>query len=203
MDNNPTRALPSQAYSTNTNTPAQCALACRKLGYKYAGTEYSAECWCGNYLPSIPADASQCSTKCAGDSTQYCGAGNRLSVTVDSTWQQTFFARQNYTTWNLMSCYIDGSTRTLPVGLGVIGGGANMTAANCLDACTAKGYPYCGMEYAQECWAGMAQPSASLALAGDPLQQGCNYVCRGNSSEACGGSDRLLLFYNSALVTPQ
>jgi len=201
VDGNP-RALPTQAYNNGANSAATCALACRNLGLRYSGTEYSSECWCGNYLPSNVADNSTCSMACSGDASQTCGGPNRLTVAIDTTWKQTFFARSSYSTWQLKTCYVDSSTRTLPSKLEVVGGANNMTTANCLDACTAQGLPYCGTEYYQECWGGPNAPDASLALPGDALASGCNFKCNGNSTEACGGADRLLVYYNSAIVSP-
>lgn len=136
--------------------------------------------------------------QCSGDNTKMCGAGYRLSVVVDNTWKQTFFARQRYSTWNLMNCYIDGSSRTLPnvVDLSASGGSSNATVAHCLDACAAKGYLYCGAEYYSECYGGQLAPTAAVALGADPLSAGCNYPCTGNKTEACGGSYRIQVYVN-------
>lgn len=142
---------------------------------------------------------------CSGDSTKLCGAGYRLSVTNDTTFSAPVFgARPAYNTWSLDSCYQDNvNGRTLPISVGTVGGASSMTVANCLDACTAAGYTTCGLEYYQECWGSNAVPSSSLvaAPAGDPLSAGCNYPCRGNSSEACGGANRILVYTNSIAST--
>ncbi|GAM89397.1 hypothetical protein ANO11243_074350 [Dothideomycetidae sp. 11243] len=191
------RSLPVQAYSNTNNTPQQCSLACRALGYKYAGTEYSSECWCGNYAPPTNASSSDCAMSCSGDPHQICGGPNRLSVTLDTTWTQTFFARQTYASWTLMSCYTDSSVRTLATAVSVPGGASNMTSANCLSACAANGFAYCGTEYYQECWGSNALPDATRALPGDPLNLGCNYPCTGNATEACGGANRVLVYVNN------
>ena len=57
-----------------------CATFC--AGYKYFGTEYSTECYCGNALVdgSALVDTKQCSMLCGGDSKTFCGAGDRLTV---------------------------------------------------------------------------------------------------------------------------
>ena len=139
--------------------------------------------------------------KCSGDPTQVCGAGNRLSVVVDNTWKQTFFVATSYKTWNLEACYIDSvSSRLLKssVSLSAFGGGANATIGNCMDACTAKGFAFCGAEYYAECWASKTAPSDNMIASGaDPLTAGCSYPCKGNSSEACGGSNRILVYINN------
>ncbi|KKY22443.1 putative copper radical oxidase [Diplodia seriata] len=198
-DSATTRAFPTQIYANSSNTPGLCASACREKGYKYAGTQYGSECWCGPSLPTNTAPASDCSSACAGDPAQTCGGGFRLSVTEDTAWTQKFFARQTYGTWSLLSCYrdnVDGK-RTLATGVSIDSGSA--TVAKCLDACAAKGLAYCGAEYYYECYGGAAKPADGLAVAGvaDPLLAGCNYACSGNATEACGGADRLLVYVNN------
>ncbi|WRT68154.1 uncharacterized protein IL334_005129 [Kwoniella shivajii] len=66
-------------------TVANCTAACQ--GYAYAGVEYGQECYCGNLLGtgSISAPATDCNMVCAGNSSEYCGAGNRLNVYAVST----------------------------------------------------------------------------------------------------------------------
>lgn len=96
-----------------------------------------------------------------------------------------------------MACYTDSSTRTLSKGVSITGGGNNMTIANCLDGCAKSGLTYCGAEYYSECYGSATQPATSLALSGDPLANGCNYDCKGNSTEACGGANRILVYVNN------
>ncbi|KAK7562923.1 WSC domain-containing protein [Phyllosticta citricarpa] len=138
--------LPIQAYANSSNTPALCASACRAAGFQYAGTQYSAECWCGNSAPATNTSLSDCSMSCSGDASQKCGAGYRLSVTKDTAWTPSFFARQSYGTWNLAACYVDSvnGARTLPSQMGI--DVASTTVSRCLDACAAGGYASAG------CW---------------------------------------------------
>lgn len=61
--------------------------------YNYAGVEYGRECWCGDVLnlagdvpsagearPGELVDDEDCRFLCPGNSTQFCGAGVRMSV---------------------------------------------------------------------------------------------------------------------------
>lgn len=60
-----------------------CAKYCYGKGNSMFGTEYGNECYCGNRLEAGAVWSSQqddCSTKCPGNGTQYCGAGKRLNV---------------------------------------------------------------------------------------------------------------------------
>lgn len=74
------RALGSQTWAAGTMTLEACANFCQ--GYTYFGTEYASECYCGNVFGagSVEANVQDCSMPCAGNSSEYCGAGNRLSV---------------------------------------------------------------------------------------------------------------------------
>ncbi|GAM85281.1 hypothetical protein ANO11243_032850 [Dothideomycetidae sp. 11243] len=202
VDSGNPRPLPFQAYSSSSNTPSQCATACSNQGYKYAGTEYGTECWCGDYLPSTrSAVSTDCSMQCSGDSMQTCGGPNRLSVTASAS-QQALVARQSYNTWQLEGCYSDSAAnRTLSTPLNVAAGAGGMTEERCLDACTAKGFAFCGVEFGQECFGANNTPDATRNLGGDPLAQGCDYPCAGNRTEACGGANRVLVYAVASAVS--
>jgi hypothetical protein len=62
------------------NTVEACAVAC--TGHNFFGVEYGDECYCGDAVgkTSLLADAADCSMTCAGNATEFCGAGNRLNV---------------------------------------------------------------------------------------------------------------------------
>ncbi|KAI5193666.1 hypothetical protein E4T39_08850 [Aureobasidium subglaciale] len=186
------RVLPKSAYSNSSNTPALCATACRTLGYAYSGTEWSSECWCGKTAPTNAASSiSVCNSKCAGDSTLKCGGGSLISVVLD-TLAIPFVARAGYGNYTLQSCYSDaGSSRTL---LNSVAASNDMTVAKCLDACKARGFAYCGLEYQSECWGQANKPDVGKLLTGDALTNGCGSPCAGNSTEACGGSNRVLVY---------
>lgn len=74
------RTLTGGTTGSAAMTLELCATTC--AAYKYFGTEYSVECWCGNSLTQGAAlvDISQCSMTCGGNKQEFCGNGNRLSV---------------------------------------------------------------------------------------------------------------------------
>ena len=80
-DNAGGRTLPFLA-AVSSNTIESCTSACSDAGYDLAGTEYSAECWCGNSIEAggAPAPASECNMVCSGNPSQYCGGPNRLNL---------------------------------------------------------------------------------------------------------------------------
>lgn len=197
-----TRLLPHSLGSSPTQTPQQCALSCRSQNYKFSGTEYGSECWCSNNLPSsesLARTSTECNMPCSGSSSEMCGAGNRLSVVVDDTWESRISVPLSYESWMFQACYLDNTgSRTLPhlLSLSSTGGSSNTTVQNCLQACLKRSFSFCGVEYHSECYGGDTSPSASVAIGEDPLAAGCNYPCNGNGSQACGGSGKLQVYLN-------
>ncbi len=80
------RTLSGTVLSTDTMTNQVCMAYCTGLGYKYAGTEWSRECWCGNSFAATRTPATtvaslaKCNYKCTGDATQNCGGDSWLSL---------------------------------------------------------------------------------------------------------------------------
>ncbi|KAG8675140.1 hypothetical protein FPOAC2_01184 [Fusarium poae] len=65
-------------------TVPMCLEFCTSNGtqYKYAGLEWSRECWCSPYLSSLSAKLGDddCENPCEGNSSQVCGGPLRLSA---------------------------------------------------------------------------------------------------------------------------
>jgi hypothetical protein len=69
------------------NNAERCTTICSNQGYGLAGLEYGSECWCDNYMPymdTILMPNGDCNFVCPGDSTELCGAGNRLVLYQNS-----------------------------------------------------------------------------------------------------------------------
>lgn len=80
-DNQGRKAMPVGKPGGSSLTLEKCATAC--AGYNYFGAEYATECTCANTIvgaDNVKTLDSECSMACSGDATQYCGAGNRLSL---------------------------------------------------------------------------------------------------------------------------
>ncbi|KAI6893054.1 hypothetical protein KC318_g1484, partial [Hortaea werneckii] len=128
-------------------------------GYKYFGTEYGSECYCGNTL-GVGASVTlsgDCSMTCADNATQFCGAGNRLTVyqnydfvassssSTTSTATQTLSSQGSSST----AVFCPGSDNTIVVSngknftieCGIDHAGGDLTAQGvgsfqeCIDAC--------------------------------------------------------------------
>lgn len=73
-------------------TTEQCVDFCQTQNFPIAGTEYSAQCFCGNLLlDSVNLDEGQCNMTCSGDTSNLsmCGGSWALSIwTIDGSLQQ-------------------------------------------------------------------------------------------------------------------
>ncbi|KAK7189339.1 WSC domain-containing protein [Paraphaeosphaeria sporulosa] len=181
---------------TNTN----CVNFCAKGGYDYAGTEYSQECYCGRQL-SISSDRTadgDCNFGCSGNLKEACGGSNRLTIFNNTAaGQGPPYTNPGVKGYRSLGCYVDnmgGRTLDTEVSGTFPGGYQNSTVANCVAACSSRNYMYAGLEYYGECWCGNLLRNEA-ALAAD--QTTCNTLCNGNSTEYCGGPDRLNLYTNS------
>src|SRR3569833_200836 len=82
----PGRTLPGPLYADDLMPDEKCMDFCKSKGYKYAGTEFTRECWCGNTLaPSrqpktTTASLANCNFKCGGNKAEYCGGDAWLSL---------------------------------------------------------------------------------------------------------------------------
>ncbi|KAK0752396.1 heme peroxidase [Schizothecium vesticola] len=74
------RALGQASFADGAMTLERCASFCD--AFVYFGVEYGRECYCGDVLQtgSVQAVLEDCGMRCAGDVSQFCGAGNRLEL---------------------------------------------------------------------------------------------------------------------------
>ncbi|KAG8852570.1 hypothetical protein FRB91_006355 [Serendipita sp. 411] len=167
-------------------TVERCLDACFAAGYTVAGLEWSQECFCGYSLPPTPATDGRCDMECKGDASELCGGGNGLTVYQSSGPTSL----QTYNGWTYNDCYVDSIwSRVLPHSMSVSG---SMTIEKCLDACSAAGFEYAGVEYAQECFCGLSAPS-QVATDGR-----CSMPCKGNPAELCGGGNGINVYHHLA-----
>jgi beta-D-xylosidase 4 len=76
------RALANVELTISDNSVGVCSDICGRLGYQYAGVEYSWQCFCGSSINSNANKVaeSQCSTRCPGNSSETCGQSNRVNI---------------------------------------------------------------------------------------------------------------------------
>ncbi|KAL2141040.1 hypothetical protein VTI28DRAFT_2930 [Corynascus sepedonium] len=186
----PGRTINAAAYTDGDNmTTEACLDYCASKGFPYAGTEYSVECYCGSSLAagSNKVADSDCNMACSGNPSEPCGAGGKLSLFHSSAITGPA-ANPGVNDYVHLGCYAEGNTgRALTYDAGLPGG--DMTVAKCTAACRAANYILAGVEYGGECFCGN-----TIANGGAPATSGCSMVCNGDSSEFCGGPDRLNVY---------
>lgn len=194
-EGNGVRALGQASTISDAMTNEACAAYCKT--YKYFGTEYGSECYCGSYLAdsSKTAPLEECNMACSGDKYQYCGASSRLEL----------YQNPNITTGNpeqpaavgdytLVGCQTEGNnTRALA---GSMVAQDNMTNEVCAAWC--KEYQYFGTEYGRECYCGNTlDPSSTVAPATE-----CRILCAGSPVEYCGAGNRLSVYKKKQTPPP-
>ncbi|KAI0631805.1 hypothetical protein C8Q77DRAFT_1219134 [Trametes polyzona] len=174
--------------NTTGMTVESCVSFCSSQHFNFAGLEFAQECWCGNEIANGGTNATEtdCNFACTGNANEICGAGNRLSV----YWNGVPPPPPPITVpsvglWESLGCITDNvNTRTLTVGVNVPG---PFTVEGCTQACFNDNFPLAGVEFATQCFCDTAIQNGGASA---PLTD-CNMACSGNSSEFCGGPNRL------------
>lgn len=216
------RALSVVKNQGQYNSIANCTAAC--AGYKYMGTEYGVECYCGNSIGagSVPTLATDCNMVCAGNASEFCGAGNRLnmyslsaapvsssasasaSASVSPSPVSASSAAPSPTgpvapltvgSYKYVSCYTEATNGRALTGKTVAAD--DMTLERCASNCT--GFAYFATEYSRECYCGDSLNAGSI----NATDGNCLMTCAGNPLQYCGGPVRLSLYqYSNVTVSP-
>ncbi len=229
------RALIGPKYGDMNMTIENCQAFCTREGYPIAGLEYGRECWCGNSLSAsnpIQSPATCASIPqmvCAGNTTQYCGAPNLITL-----WNNTASVRGQ----------APSGTSTAPGGSGTATPNPATTSAVPVNTPTAGVttivdnkalYVGCYSEVPGRALAGAQLVNATgmtnemcasycmsrnYALFGTEYSQECfcasslasastfkpqsecSLPCKGDTSQLCGGASRLSLWNNTNYVAP-
>ncbi|KAM7223227.1 putative fungistatic metabolite [Rhypophila decipiens] len=199
IDGRQGRILNYQAPDSQLNTPGRCANICKDLGYTISGTEYSVQCFCGNSIVnggSPATNQAECGNNCAGDPTQKCGGGDRMSI-VSQGAPQVLLPPAPQTgglngSWTYAGCVRDNVNDKRTFFWQSLFPGT-MTPNKCLTRCAEYGYMAAGIEYGEECYCG--DPANVVDTTYYRPESECNIVCPGNSSSICGGGSRLTTYF--------
>ncbi|KAG9027629.1 hypothetical protein FRB95_007563 [Tulasnella sp. JGI-2019a] len=204
QDSSTTRILSKQLLVSNNMTLEYCVTICNAAGYSYCGAQYYSECWGGNSIVTSGGGgavlpASSCSYPCKGNTSENCGGSYIATVftklTTSST--NTFPAG-----WNTTSvCLQDSTSTTGRILSNQILVANNMTLEYCVNLCNAAGYLYCGAQYYSECWGGNSIVTSGGGGTALPASS-CNYPCKGNANEFCGGSYIVTVFGKTGTTLP-
>lgn len=209
------RTLTHGMAMANPTTIEECTSACFKAGYRFAGTEFAAECYCDTTISNggAPTPISDCNMPCNGNSSQYCGGPNRLTL-------------YNYTgtdlppitapgggggggggnsvspissglpgTWKYAACYVDNAHGRIfefeqtP--------SPQNTIQSCVATCQSKNFTVAGTEFGTECYCGNRLVNGAVTAD----ESTCNMGCAGNATQACGGPNRLSVYSSNTTVT--
>ena len=182
------RALGQGATAAADMTNEMCAEYCSE--FRYFGTEYGAECYCGRFThsTSVTAPLEECNMVCGGNSSEYCGAANRLELymntdIVGGAPEQPAAAGE----FVFLGCRTEvvNGTRALPDDTT---SSDEMTNEACAEYC--EEYELFGTQYGRECYCG--EVLSELSREADASD--CGMLCSGADSEYCGGSDRLSVY---------
>ncbi|KAI1279043.1 WSC domain-containing protein [Xylaria sp. FL0933] len=200
-----TRALNTFSYADDAMTLESCEAFCDAKGTTFFGTEYGRECYCGNSFQSgsVPAPSSDCSQPCAGNATEVCGNGNRLSVyAVNGTASQPASPTSTSVTttvavptalpagWTSQGCWQDGPNgRIMPTYQAP--DSDQLTPQSCAVLCNSMGYIISGTEYYKQCFCSNAIYNGGVE---SPDTTKCNTPCSGNSAVNCGGPGYLTIY---------
>jgi hypothetical protein len=127
-----------------------------------------------------------------GNSTEICGGPSRMTMfNYTLGWAPPTLP----TGWSSIGCWTDaGSTRALG---SYSFTSSSMTRELCMSTCLAKGYAFAGAEYSTECYC-----ANSFALSSTSGATGCTMTCGGNTTETCGGPNRLTAYnYTLGIAT--
>ncbi|KAI9438941.1 copper radical oxidase [Lactarius indigo] len=155
----------------SNNSVESCTAACFAKGYGFAGVEYSQECYCGTAIGSNGAPAA------AGDCNMACsGKGSELCGGPN---------RLNVYT------YTGGGGGGAPVFPKLSGLPTGWTYNACWD------FTLAGMEFSTQCFCGNNLVQGAVTSP----DADCNMGCGGNTTEACGGPNRLSVYTSTGTVT--
>ncbi|KAL2065736.1 hypothetical protein VTL71DRAFT_3406 [Oculimacula yallundae] len=196
IDNANGRIMLNQQQDNQRQTIASCVNKCSNLGYIVAGMEYGAQCFCDNYIrngAALAASDKQCGMSCPGDTTTYCGAGDRVSIYNKGNLTVFQPPKSQNTSlpgnWTLKGCLTDDADkRTFPYRITNMMD--NNTATACLSLCSRFGYPAGGMEFGSECYCGDFSDIVNAGATMRPDSE-CNMACSGDPNTICGAGERI------------
>ncbi|KAH8105346.1 galactose oxidase [Cristinia sonorae] len=185
-----------------------CTDACFNLGYPIAGMEFADECYCDTDFRNggSPATLADCNMPCKNNGTEFCGGPNRLNVyNFTGTLPHgpvappppgggggggtpVFPATNLPPPWKYAACFVDNAHgRIFQTELN---DNPNVTVESCIASCSAQNQTLAGLEFSVQCFCGTTLVNGAVLGA----EADCNMGCGGNTTEACGGPNRLSVY---------
>jgi len=172
------RDLSASFTSSSKMTTKLCVDTCRKKGYKFAGTQYASQCFCGNSYGKS-GKANNCNMNCSGKQSEKCGGSWANSVyKVNASIKLKPVYTNSIYNKKYLGCFKDQNNRDLK---GTFTSSPKMSSNKCVNICGKSGYKFAGTQYASQCFCGNSYGKSGKA-------NNCNMNCSGNKNEKCGGS---------------
>ncbi|KAJ7481720.1 glyoxal oxidase N-terminus-domain-containing protein [Mycena latifolia] len=190
------RTLTGYSFTDPGMTIDKCVATCNSKGFHIAGAEYSDECYCGDAFQATSSGGgtsapNDCTMACAGESTQQCGSGGRLSIysIPQTTTPPPTPANVTLPTgWAYVGCTKEPSTGRLLTAYSFTS--SSLTVETCISTCQSRGWIYAGVEYGNECYCGNGYATTAVSA----NEKDCSMPCAGKSSEICGAGYRLSVY---------
>ncbi|KAJ7592059.1 WSC domain-containing protein [Mycena floridula] len=187
------RTLAATTFTDPANlTIESCIAFCSSSDYLYSGVEFGQECYCDSAIqvPGVQAPSTECNMPCKGNSSEVCGAGNRLSI-FSNTAEPLPVIPQSVGTWVYQGCFTDSiQNRTLSTGINIPAG---VSASTCTATCQTAGFPLAGLENSRECWCGTSVGPTTQHVSDND----CRAVCSSDHTQYCGNANRLAIYRNT------
>lgn len=188
-----------------------CQKTCWSAGWIFAGVELKTQCFCSNDIANELAADGNCKMPCGGNAAQLCGGQNRIfvykgtlpsvsttSVTASTTSTKvssTSAAPTSKETWKSLGCYFDTGTPHSLLNKTSSPAETQMTVNGCQNVCNLLGFQYAGLRYGKSCF---CDNTIKTVPSNDLL---CDAPCTGNSTQMCGGQDRISIYQHAILTT--
>jgi len=175
------RLLDHQRDFRGSLTPGRCIRYCYEQGFRFAGVQFSYQCFCGNDPPHPASIAPQteCNKICEGDRNQFCGGDWRNNV-----FETGFFVNGSVA---YGQCVVDDSSRLLDHQRDFRG---SLTPDRCIRYCSEQGFRFAGVQFSYQCFCGNNPPPHAKIVS----QIECNKICDGDRNQFCGGDWRNNVF---------
>ncbi|OBZ73298.1 putative fungistatic metabolite [Grifola frondosa] len=192
-----------------------CTDACFNAGYPLSGMEYATQCFCDTVFENggAPTPLTDCNMPCAGNGSEFCGGANRLNVynftgTLSHGPEPPAGGGGGNPTnpvapvtsglpagWTYNACWVDNAfgrifQTELPDNQG-------LTVESCITSCAAQNFTLAGAEYSVQCFCGNTLINGAVKGS----ETDCNMGCGGDTTEACGGPNRLSVYTSTGTVT--
>ncbi|KZT03065.1 copper radical oxidase [Laetiporus sulphureus 93-53] len=210
------RALAASPAVDGSVDVESCTTACYNAGYSIAGMEYSTQCFCGLDFDNgaVPIALDSCNMVCAGNSSEHCGGSDALNVYNytgtppppptsggggggggGGTSSVYPVSSDLPSPWEYAACYVDDAYGRVMAN--ELPDNQYLTVESCIASCAGQNYTLAGLEYSVQCFC--ADALVDGAVIAD--ESDCDMGCGGNSTEACGGPNRLSVYTSTGSVT--